>query len=781
MLPTFPREFLRRSGALALAAALSACSHLDVDDEAGFLPPPHADAALDAGDTTNDRDTSGDIADSGIELDGAEFDVSNDTNDEPPPPAEGVVPGSASGVLSDYERLCSSCHGTMGQGAIAPRLAGTSRDRATLVAAIADRMPPNDPALCDQACAERMADAILGWIDPDAGAGCGMLVAPAPRAMRLLTRRELRNTLRDLFSSDDDCAPTVFRYRSEPSVRSVHIAGSFNAWPATIAGGGWPMERSGDTWTLSREIPTGRHLYKFVLDETTWISDPTAAESESDGFGGANSVLRVACDAPVDVAALDAVLARVERLPLESRPLLFHFETHAQSGAVTSSSLEDLLDISQQAADLVTPALVLELADCDINTGGAACRELFVSQFASRAFRRPATSAQVARLDALAASYDDVTDGIRAAADAVLASPHFLYRMELGVDRGDGTWELDAWEFASALSYALAGTAPDAALLEAAASGALDSADGVEFHARRLLATTAARDTIEAFAEQWLGTERVTSLVRSATLFPRFDDALREAMRDETRRFVSHVVFDGGGTFDELLTANYSMLNESLATVYGVTGVEGEELRRVSLDASRRSGFLTHPALLASTAHSDQTSPIRRGLFIRQRMLCQDFPPPPPEAGGVPEVDPTSSTRDRFAQHTADAVCAGCHQYIDSLGFGFEHYDPIGAWRDREPNGAIDATASLTDIDGFGSGTEQHFDTIPMLAQFLAESATARACFVREYRRFVVGDAESPDDACGVFGLDAEFLRAELSIQDLMVAVVKDPGFRRRR
>jgi cytochrome c553 len=174
---------------------------------------------------------------------------------EPPPPAEGVVAGSAPAALADYERMCAACHGTMGEGAIAPRLAGTTRGRDTLVAAISDRMPPADPSLCVGDCAERMADAILSWIHPGEADACGYLVAPAPRGMPLLTRRELRNSLMDVLGADATCAPTRFEYNADAAHRTVHVAGSFNGWAGTIDAGGWAMTPSGNTWSLTRDLP----------------------------------------------------------------------------------------------------------------------------------------------------------------------------------------------------------------------------------------------------------------------------------------------------------------------------------------------------------------------------------------------------------------------------------------------------------------------------------------------------------------------------------------------
>lgn len=170
-------------------------------------------------------------------------------------------------------------------------------------------------------------------------------------------------------------------------------------------------------------------------------------------------------------------------------------------------------------------------------------------------------------------------------------------------------------------------------------------------------------------------------------------------MIEETERFALHVIFDGSGRYDELLAADYTFANARLAALYGLDRPSGEAFERVAYADGRRAGLLGHASVLASTAHSDQTSPIRRGLFVRRRLLCQEFPPPPADAGGVPDVDPTASTRERFAQHTEERACASCHRYIDPVGFGLETFGPIGAWREDDGGHPIERGGDMNDVD----------------------------------------------------------------------------------
>jgi hypothetical protein len=172
---------------------------------------------------------------------------------------------------------------------------------------------------------------------------------------------------------------------------------------------------------------------------------------------------------------------------------------------------------------------------------------------------------------------------------------------------------------------------------------------------------------------------------------------------------------------------------------------------------------------------------VRRGLFVRRRLLCQDLGTPPPEAGGVPEIDPDATTRERFAQHSADPACAICHQHIDPLGFGFEAFDPIGRVRDSDAGKPIDASGALTDVEGLGTNTSAPFESLGELATLLASSHAAEACFARQSYRFVLGAKESDGDRCSLEALEDHFVASEGDMRELLVAITQLPSFVRRK
>lgn len=690
-------------------------------------------------------------------------------------------------VEARYRSQCASCHGTTGEGGTGPALTGWTRDRAILVDAIDARMPQADPAACVGTCAEELADYILGW----GGDGSCDEVVPARASMRLLTPREYANTLRDLlggagascaaWNECDQARESCEAGRCEPmacdthrfvfdprgaNYTSVHVAGSFNDWPGTVSGGGYALSWDADAgrWHGAFAVGEGRHEYKFVLDERDWVADATNPDSAPDGFGSNNSVLTRSCAAN---AGGGTDWAR--HLPAAVRPEGFNFETHADSGNVTAAHIELYLRNAPAVAD-VAVAQAARLSGC---TGGTACARDFVEAFGRRAFRRPLTDDELTRYSALVSGAASFDAGVARAVEQFVLSPHFLYRFELGDAQGDGTHRLTAWETATALSYTLWGTMPDDRLLDDAAAGRLDDPEGIEAAARRMLDDPRAREGIRVFAEQWLGIEAVDTMVRDG-----LDAATRAALREETRRLVEHVVFDGTGRFPELFSADYTFANDALGRLYGFD-VDGD-FEQVAYD-ERRAGVLGHGSVLGVTAHSDQTSPIRRGLWVRRNVLCQEFGAPPANAGGVPEVDPNASTRERFRQHTDDPFCASCHQYIDDLGFGFEAFDSIGVWRTTDGRFPVDANGNLNDVEGFGTDTDAPFSSLPELADIIVESEAARSCFVRQYTRFARGRLETPDDRCALQRLEERFLAADLDIRELMVAVVTDPAFLTRR
>lgn len=622
----------------------------------------------------------------------------------------------------------------------------------------------------------------------------------APRQLRLLTRREYDATVHDLFglvdpsacSDDSQCPagascqdsaciietvlPTSFEIPSQPGWTTVHLAGGFNNWPGTLAEGGWALslDPGSNTWTGSFEIPPGQHQYKLVIDQSTWIPDPTNPQTTDDGFGGSNSVLDV--DGQTEEVP-PISLSFTEDLPLESRPHGFAFDNNADAGLVTSVHAEQYMRAAQAVAEAAVPQAGQWLP-CAGDGDQTACAEQFARDAGRRMFRRPLADDEVTKYAELVRGEASFEDGLRVALQAMLASPYFLYRFEVGEPDGD-RFRLTGYELAAALSYGLWGTTPDGALLDAAEAGQLDTPDGLEAQVRRLLDDPRAREMVGTFAVQWLGVENIATVDKNAGQFPGFDSAMRSAALEETRRLVGHVTFDGSGRFEELLTADYAFLDAGLAALYGLPA-PAEPWAQTGLPPER-AGLLGQVAMLGTYAYSDQTSPVRRGLFVRRALLCQDLPPPPPEAGGVPEVDPTATTRERFEQHMNDPVCRSCHQFIDPIGFGFEHFDPVGAWRDQDAGQPVDASAQLSGVETLDDGQLVPFSSLPELGTVLAATEAAPACFARHYFRYTHGRLETEADDCALQTLTERFGQAEHDIVSLIVATLTAPEFRYRQ
>lgn len=684
-----------------------------------------------------------------------------------------------------YADHCGVCHGATGQGGTAGpllRWSGADQPLSALVPLIAGNMPKGSPGRCTGKCPDYVAAYILS------GFQSGKLRCdsppPAPRRLRLLTRTEYRNTVTDLLGlprggGQPGCSWNIGgRFSYDPAgrtLRSVHVAGSLNGWQGTIAAGGWPLSYDGNQklWTLQREVPAGTYQYKLVLDESQWITDPRNPDQAPDGFGGQNSVLTVRCGG---AAAPDVTTG----FPPENRPEGFGFDNSAEGRIVTTAHIDayrgaaaELAKAAQQNLGAILP--------CDPAGGREACADTFVRRFGLRALRRPLSDAEIARWKGLVLGNADFKVGVGVALQAMLLSPAFLYRSEIGQTQPDGTARLTPYEVASALSYGLWATLPDQALLDAAASGELGTAAGIEKHARRLLADARSRDVVGQLVLQWLGADGIADKDKNAAIFPGWSAALGQAMAAETRRFAAAVIFESSGKLPELLTADYSFLNEALARVYGISGVSGTDLRKVPYGDGRRAGLLSHGSVLASHAHSNQTSPVRRGLFVRRNLLCQDLPPPPPNAGAVPDVNANATTRERFAQHTASAFCKSCHQYIDSIGLGFERFDAIGAYRETENGKPVDPSGDLNDPEILGGGSHSAFTTLPMLAQSIAGSARARACFVKQAFRASRGYHEQLSDLCTLDGLQARFQQSGYDVRELLIALTLSPDFVRRR
>ncbi len=477
-------------------------------------------------------------------------------------------------------------------------------------------------------------------------------------------------------------------------------------------------------------------------------------------------------------AALGFGVTEGSTLAAEDRSLGFTNHDKLEVSPLFADQLEQVsLQLATKAA-----AQVEKLAPCAAGTPEADCARNFINAFVPKAYRRPITDQERTGLLALFAVGRDGTDyatAVQTVVQAVLESSSFLYRTELGSGTGGGVKALTADELASQLSYMLTAGPPDAELKAAAEAGSLASADEREKHARRLLESAASRAQLKEFVTQWLGASNIGALVKNNNTFPDFSTALRDSMKAENERFVEHVLSQDKARLTELLTANYTFADSSLAQFYGLPDRPGTTPAKVALPETR-AGILTQAGLLALYGHPDDSSPILRGKLIRTRLLCGTIPPPPPTVvAAAPPPDGTKTTRKRVEAHTSNASCSGCHSLLDPIGFGMEDFDGLGKYRTTENGIAIDASGELT-----GTRDPAHegaFTGAAALARMLAANSDVSDCVTNQLFRFGMGRQEQPLDSCTLIPALSRFRGNELDLRELMVAYVRSAGFATRR
>jgi hypothetical protein len=424
------------------------------------------------------------------------------------------------------------------------------------------------------------------------------------------------------------------------------------------------------------------------------------------------------------------------------------------------------------------------------------CRDAFVRGFGLRAFRRPLTDGEAKRYSAVFSEQARVSrrflDGARVVVEAMLQSPNFLFHVEAGPDG-----RFSDYDVASRLSYLLWNTMPDAALFEAAAKGELSTAAGRERVARRMLENAPkSREAIDQFFEEWLRFDRVVNAVKS-NRYQAFTPELAIAMAEETRTLLHHLVANDLN-FMDALTADYSFLTSELAEVYGVPAPK-EQFEMVKFPPdSPRAGILGQGTFLASTAGPTDTSPTARGIFIRERLLCQHVPPPPP--GVITTLpDPLvnekpKGRRQLMVEHVENPTCASCHRLMDPIGFGFEHFDAIGQYRQQEMipaprtgggggggRGGPPPTPLEINAQGEIAGLpNSNFSGAKQLGTILANSPVCQECIVRQMFRYSYGRLEADADERTIDQLYERFKASGFKMKSLLVALVESPEFLRQ-
>jgi hypothetical protein len=426
-----------------------------------------------------------------------------------------------------------------------------------------------------------------------------------------------------------------------------------------------------------------------------------------------------------------------------------------------------------------------QLLGCTPTAADDACVKGFFGRVGRRLFRRPLAVDEVARYTAAAATVartegNDAWKGIEAALAGMVQAPSFLYRVDVGEADAQvpGRVRFTGYEMAGRLALLLWDSAPDDALLDAAERRELVTAAGVSTQAQRMLVDARAARGVGAFASDMFEADRLSATAKDATAYPQFTPLLVAAMRDEMERTIADLVLAQDADVLDMYTTKSTFVNDALAKLYGVSGITGSDLRKVALPAGPRAGagVLGFAGLLAVNAGALEASPILRGVFLNERLLCRDFGQPPPEAANVTvQTDATGAKRtlrQRVEATTKPPNCAACHDRINPLGFGLETFDAVGAVRKNDNGLAIDASGTL---DG------APFDGPAGLAKAIRDSEAAAGCMTRQLYRYATGHVEDRGEEPTLVAMDKQFRAAGRRGRSLFLDFVSGDGFRHAR
>ncbi|MBC8071753.1 MAG: DUF1592 domain-containing protein [Deltaproteobacteria bacterium] len=407
------------------------------------------------------------------------------------------------------------------------------------------------------------------------------------------------------------------------------------------------------------------------------------------------------------------------------------------------------------------------------------CYHEIVTRFAERAWRRPLTSEESAGVVALweqLAVKENGDDAVMLVVRALLMSSKFLYRASFiapteDMDEDTDLVPLDDHVLASRLSYFLWSSMPDDELLAAAADGELRDDDGMRAQVRRMLADPKADGLRQGFASQWLSTRMFARHAPDPTMFPSFDTPLRTAMIAEAELFFADFVRNGRPLGD-MMTAEFGYLNDRLAAHYGVAAPGSAELIKVEIPQDGRRGLLTQGAWLTATSASTRTSPVNRGRWILDQLLCNPVPPPPPDIPPLEPPQPGETVRETLAKHRENVACAGCHDLIDPAGLGMEGFDPVGVARTHENGVPIDVSGALPD--------NQPFDGVEELAAIMQGEPRFVSCVTDKLYGYALGREVVAQDDAILDRIEDGLVAEGGSLDRLIELIAVSPAFRMR-
>jgi hypothetical protein len=467
------------------------------------------------------------------------------------------------------------------------------------------------------------------------------------------------------------------------------------------------------------------------------------------------------------------------------------FGNDADSQPVGSELANQYMLVSETvAAAATTPARIGSLAACAAQvtaatdaTTEAACVRSIVDGFTPKAWRRallPGEGDSLVALFTAVRATSDFPTSVATMLEAILQSPEFIYKPEFGSAAIAGKPHLmqpTGDEIATRLSYLFWASLPDDALRAAAAAGQLATAQGVRTQAERLLNDPKAKEVVAHFFDKLLPISELSALNRDPAEYPAFSPKIGSLMRQETQTFLTHQIFSGevgAGTWPSVFTADYTFVNQELATFYGIAGIAGDTFQKAPLDTSQRRGLLTHAGVLAGPIHTNHENPVVRGSFVVQKLLCNPIPFPSGDvAAKVTPPDPNSAAtaRQRFTQHSLDPVCRACHQNMDPVGYALEQFDVIGQYRTQENGVTIDVSGqtSLLGDTPFNGAIE--------LGQRIAASEDAQECFAGQWMNFGYGRTVVDDETCSIASVQNKFKETGYNIKELLLALTQSDAF----
>jgi hypothetical protein len=434
-----------------------------------------------------------------------------------------------------------------------------------------------------------------------------------------------------------------------------------------------------------------------------------------------------------------------------------------------------LLDTAQSVATAVTGSALAGILPCSSSAADHACAQTFLDQYGQRLFRRPLTATESSRYLALfdtGLAASDFPTALKWVVTGLIQSPNAVYRSELGTVASDGKRQLSGYELATELAYTFGGTTPSQALLDKL--GADPNADRLA-EAKSLLATENGKEVVQHFFEAYLGYSLVTSVTRNLPDgAPPFADLGRDMVK-ETREYVNQMLLASPGGVVELLTSPTTYPTKSLAGLYGLPA-PAADFAPVTRPAGMGIGILAQGSFLSSHANTDASSPTLRGLFPFYRLMCKEKRNPPPGVPMISSAAPANTTRERYeVQHMKQGTgCPGCHSFFDPIGFGFEHFDQIGAYRAQQNGEDINSAAEVVDPDT-GNTLFAFTGQEDMMTQF-AQQPETYDCFAAYMATYAFGSSES----C-LASTQAESMQAGTGIVEAFSTLATEPHFSQRQ